>query len=167
MNNYRLINAFLLLMAVVAISFAFFYLQRHVGLFPCPLCIFQRIGIMVMGLFAFIALIINPSKFWARLMLWFGSVLGAMWTAGVAARHIWIQNLPPSQTPACGPGLDYWVDTMPMFDVVKEVFSGSGECASIEWTLLGMSIPMQTFLLSVFLILVHLVLLGKIIRDRG
>lgn len=167
MNNYRLINVFLLLTAVVAISFAFFYLQRELGLFPCPLCIFQRIGIMAMGVFAFFAVLFNPKNKGFRLFLWLGSLSGVVWTAVVAARHTWIQNLPPDQTPACGPGLDYWVDTMPMFDVVKEVFRGSGECATIEWTLLGMSIPMQTFLLSIFLILVHLLLLRKIVRKKG
>lgn len=167
MNNYRLINAFLLVMSITAMSFAFFYLQRHLGLFPCPLCVFQRVGMVVMGAFALVATLISPSKTWARLVLWFGSFAGVLWTAGVATRHIWIQNLPADQTPACGPGLDYWLDTMPLFDTVKEVFRGSGECASIDWTLLGLTIPMQTLLLSLFLIVVHFVLLRLILRDKN
>jgi disulfide bond formation protein DsbB len=60
---------------------------------------------------------------------------------GVAARHIWIQNLPKDQVPACGPGLDYMLETMPMADVLKELMHGSGECAEKGWTFLTLGIP--------------------------
>ncbi|MDP2695615.1 MAG: disulfide bond formation protein B, partial [Gallionella sp.] len=61
--------------------------------------------------------------------------------AGVAARHIWIQNLPKDQIPACGPGLDYMLETMPMADVLKQLMHGSGECAAKGWTFLSLGIP--------------------------
>ena len=61
--------------------------------------------------------------------------------AGVATRHIWIQNLPKDQIPACGPGLDYMLETMPMADVLKELMHGSGECAAKGWTFLTLGIP--------------------------
>ena len=61
--------------------------------------------------------------------------------AGVAARHIWLQNLPAEDVPACGPGLDFMLDTFPLSDVLAMVFSGSGECAEISWMFLGLSMP--------------------------
>ena len=61
--------------------------------------------------------------------------------AAVATRHIWIQNLPKDQVPACGPGLDYMLETMPMAAVLKELLHGSGECAAKGWTFLTLGIP--------------------------
>lgn len=162
--TYRGINGFLLLMAIVAMSFAWFFLQKHLGFHPCPLCIFQRIGVVIMGVFTLIAVIANPSKTWARLTLWLGSVAGIGWSTAVAARHVWLQHLPADEVPSCGPGLDYWVDTLPMFAVVKEVFKGSGECASIDWQFLGLSIPEQSLIVFGFLLLIHVYLLVKIIK---
>jgi len=60
---------------------------------------------------------------------------------GVAARHIWIQNLPKDQVPTCGPGLDYMLETMPMSDVLKQLMHGSGECAAKGWAFLTLGIP--------------------------
>jgi protein dithiol:quinone oxidoreductase len=60
---------------------------------------------------------------------------------GVASRHIWLQNLPKDQVPACGPGLDYMLDTFPLSDVMKQLMQGSGECAEKGWTFLTLGIP--------------------------
>ena len=40
-----------------------------------------------------------------------------------------------------GPGLDYLVDALPLKSVLQQVLSGSGECAVIDWTFLGQSLP--------------------------
>jgi len=70
----------------------------------------------------------------------------------VAARHIWLQGLPPDQVPECGPDLTYMLEVFPLGDVIKRVFSGSGQCAEISWTFLGMTIPQQTLLLFIALL---------------
>jgi disulfide bond formation protein DsbB len=162
--SYRGLNIFLVIMTVVAMAFALVFLQRMMGFSPCPLCIFQRIGLMVMGVFALLAALINPNKTVGRLLLWLGSFLGILWSAGVAARHVWIQHLPADQVPSCGPGLDYWLDALPMQEVVNQVLTGSGECALVEWRFLGLSIPEQSLILFVFLLLVHALLLFRIFK---
>lgn len=155
--TYRSLAGLLTLASVTGMSFAYFYLQGVEQLDPCPLCIFQRIGLIVMGIFAFIAFLLNPKQVWARLLLMLGALLGLLWSIGVAIRHIWIQHLPPDQVPSCGPGLDYWMNTLPIAQVFKEVFKGSGECAVIDWTFLGFSIPeLSLAFFSVLLILVIL-----------
>ena len=164
LTTYRNLQVFLVIMAVIGMSFALFFLQRYRGFSPCPLCIFQRIGLMVMGGFALIAAIFNPKSKIVRLLLWLGSLAGIGWAAVVAGRHVWLQHLPADQVPSCGPGLDYWLDTLPMQQVLKEVFAGSGECASIEWTFMGLSIPEQSLILFSVLILVHLLILWRIVR---
>jgi disulfide bond formation protein DsbB len=73
--------------------------------------------------------------------------LAAAIGAGIAARHVWLQHLPPDQVPACGPGLSYMIESMPNWlAVVKKVLAGSGECAEVNWTLLGFSMPEWTLL---------------------
>lgn len=161
---YRRLNAFLVFITIVASVFAIGYLQNTLGLEPCPLCIFQRIGLWVMGLFALLGLIFNPKTLMVRLSLWLGGVAGTLWGLGVAARHVWLQHLPADQVPACGPGLNYWVDTLPLLQVFEEVFKGSGECALVDWTLMGLSIPMQTLILFSFVLVVWLVMLIKYIK---
>lgn len=143
--NYRLVSAVLVLASIIGISFAL-YLEHVQGLEPCPLCIFQRIGLIGMGLIALVALIHNPisnafKRFYALL-----ATLSIGWSVGVAARHVWLQHLPPDKVPSCGPGLDYLVDALPMKAVFKEVLSGSGECAAIDWTFLGQSLPVWSLL---------------------
>jgi disulfide bond formation protein DsbB len=73
----------------------------------------------------------------------YGVLLGlaAIGGASVAARHAWLQQLPPDRVPSCGPGLDYMLDTLPFTEVLSKVFRGSGECAEIVWQFLGLSMP--------------------------
>lgn len=166
-TTYRRLNALLVVMALVAMGFALFFLQRYMGFSPCPLCVFQRIGLMVMGGFALLAVIIHPQKTWARLLLWLGSLLGIAWSTGVAARHVWLQHLPADQVPSCGPGLDYWLEALPMQEVVNQVLSGSGECAVVEWRFLGLSIPEQALIVFLFLLLLHGLLLLRILQRKN
>ncbi len=163
-TTYRNLQVFLVIMAVIGMSFALFFLQRHMGFTPCPLCIFQRIGLMIMGAFALVAALFHPKSVAVRLILWLGSLAGIGWATAVAARHVWLQHLPADQVPSCGPGLDYWLDTLPILQVFKEVFSGSGECASIDWTFMGLSIPEQSLILFSVLLVVHGLILWRIVR---
>ena len=167
LTTYRNLQVFLVLMAVIGMSFALFYLQRHLGLSPCPLCIFQRVGLIVMGGFALISALFNPKSKVVRLILWLGSLAGIGWASAVAARHVWLQHLPADQVPSCGPGLNYWMDTLPILQVFEEVFAGSGECASVDWTLMGLSIPEQSLILFSILLIVHVLILWRIIRPTA
>ncbi len=165
-SSYRLINGFLLFMAVTAMAFALLFLQKYLGLSACPLCVFQRVGMIGIGIFALLAVMINPAKMWQRLILWLGAFASSVWGLAVAGRHVWLQHLPADEVPACGPGLNYWLDVLPIMQVFEEVFKGSGECAEVVWTFLGLTIPEQTLLVFAFLTLVLLVLLVKIVKKR-
>ena len=72
--------------------------------------------------------------------------------------------MPADQVPSCGPGLDYWLDTLPILQVFKEVFTGSGECAVVDWTFMGMSIAEQALILFSVLLVVHALILLRIVR---
>lgn len=164
LTTYRNLQVFLVIMTVIGMSFALFFLQRHLGLTPCPLCIFQRIGLMIMGGFALISALFNPKSRVIRLVLWLGSLAGIGWATVVAGRHVWLQHLPADQVPSCGPGLDYWLDTLPILQVFREVFAGSGECATVDWTFMGLSIPEQSLILFSVLLIAHVLILWRIVR---
>jgi len=116
------------------------YSQVVLGLEPCPLCIFQRVGVAGMAVLFALAAIHNPSAWGARL---YGALLmlAALITMGVAARQLWIMHLPEGAVPACGATLSYMLDIFPLTDVIRKVLTGSGECAKVSWLFLGLSMP--------------------------
>jgi protein dithiol:quinone oxidoreductase len=116
------------------------YAQYVLGLVPCPLCIFQRIGTIVTGVLFLIAAVHNPRGVGARV---YGALIALAALGGmlVSARHIWIQAQPPGTVAACGADLDYLLEIMPVTEVVSKVLTGSGECGKVDWTLLGLSMP--------------------------
>jgi protein dithiol:quinone oxidoreductase len=143
----RLVFIGLVLLAITAMLFARLYLQEYLGLEACPLCMTQRVFVVLWGVIALIGAVHNP-RYWGRRV--YGALCGlaAMAGAAVAARHVWLQHLPADQVPACGPSLDYMLDNLPFSETLRVVLAGDGNCAEIQWTLLGFSIPEQT--LAVF-----------------
>ncbi|MEG0344535.1 MAG: disulfide bond formation protein B, partial [Acinetobacter sp.] len=121
------------LASVVGMAFAL-YLEHVQGLEPCPLCVFQRIGLIGLGTVSLIAFLHHPKSNALKRIYAFLGFVAISWSVGVAARHVWLQNLPKDQVPSCGPGLDYWVDTLPLKAVFENVLKGSGECAMVDWT---------------------------------
>lgn len=115
-------------------------LQHVVGLEPCPLCIFQRVAVLAAAVVFLAAAIHGPAGRGG--VAYAGLALAAV-AAGiaVAGRHVWLQSLPPDEVPSCGPGLDYMVEVLPLWDVLSRVLSGSGECAEVGMRWLGLSLP--------------------------
>ena len=120
------------------------YFQFVDHLEPCPLCILQRIVTLIVGLILLLAIVHNPKTLGMR---FYGLVSGivALVGAGISARHVWLQNLPADQVPSCGPGLNFILDNFPLGDAINMVMRGSGECAEVLWTFIGLSIPAWTF----------------------
>jgi disulfide bond formation protein DsbB len=143
----RLVFFGLAIMAVIAMLFAWAYLERTLGLPPCPLCMTQRVFVVLWGVIALVAALHNPARTGRRIYATL-CALAALAGAAVAARHVWIQHLPPDQVPACGPSLGYMLDTLPFSETVSMVLMGDGDCAAIHWTFLGLSIPEQTLVMA-------------------
>ena len=154
-RSYRFVSGFLFLASVIGMSFALF-LEHMQGLDPCPLCVFQRIGLIGLGFISLIAFLHNPKTNVFKRIYSFLGLVAISWSAGVAARHVWLQHLPKDQVPSCGPGLDYWVDTLPLKSVFENVLKGSGECAMVDWTFLGQSLPTWSLLFFSVLALISL-----------
>lgn len=129
------------------------YFQLVQGLEPCPLCISQRIAIFVTGVVFLIAAIHNPRKMGVKRYAILGTIT-ALLGGSISTRHVWLQHLPPDKVPECGPELSYMFEYFPIFDTLKFMLSGTGDCAKVDWTLLGFSMPVWTLL--AFLILATL-----------
>ena len=129
---------FYLLVALACMALLGFgyYLQFVLGLDPCPLCILQRAAYLGVGVVCLVGFFHgSAARIYCALAL-----VCALAGAGIAARQVWLQHLPPGRVPECGPGLDFILQAFPLFDALALIFTGSGECAETLWTFLSLSI---------------------------
>lgn len=123
--------------AVCALLLGFgYYLQYVQGLDPCPLCQVQRGCYYLVGL-AFVAGALHGRWVPAYSSL---AALFALGGAAVAGRQVWLQHLPPDKVPQCGPDLDFMLKNLPLSRTLEKLVTGSGECAVVDWSFLGLSI---------------------------
>jgi protein dithiol:quinone oxidoreductase len=149
MSRTRLVNLAGIVACAGLTAYAL-YAQYGLGLEPCPLCIFQRIGIILLGLM-FLAAALHDPRGGGRYV--YGSLiaLAALLTVAVAARQLYIQSLPPGTLPSCGAPLAMLLRFMPVMEVVRRVLSGSGECGEVNWTFLGLAMPAWVLISAVLL----------------
>jgi disulfide bond formation protein DsbB len=131
--------------AVVGLMGYALYEEHVVGLEACPLCILQRMAMIALGLVFAVAAVHAPRGTGARVYGVLGG-LAALTGMGISGWHVRLQNLPPADVPACGPGYDYIMDTFGWLDGLSMIFTASGECAEINWSFLGLSMPAWVFL---------------------
>ena len=149
MSRRRLTNIAGFLVCVALMAYAL-YAQDGLGLEPCPLCIFQRIGMTLTG-GAFLAAALHHPRGRGRIVYGVLIVLFSLLTVAVAARHLYIQSLPPGTLPSCGAPLAMLLKFMPVMEVIRRVLSGSGECGEINWTFLGLAMPAWVLMWAVLL----------------
>lgn len=169
MLSYRSLCLLGFLGCVGGLAFAL-YLQHFQGYEPCPMCIFQRVAMLAAGLFFLVGALHNPAggaRWFYAVMADLAAIVGAL----IAGRHVWLQNLPPDQVPACGPTLDYLLQEMglPVFEVVQMILKGDGNCAKIDAQWLGLSLPLWTMIAFIALSLWAMltVVLPMILQRRG
>ena len=119
-----------------------YYFQYVENMPPCPLCIFQRIGVLFVGIWFLIRGVHNPlaGSAWRPTYSILG-LISAILGGVVSGRHLYLQNLPENEVPACGPALEYLVEMLPVSEVISAVFAGDGECAKVSWDFMGISMP--------------------------
>jgi protein dithiol:quinone oxidoreductase len=134
----RIVFAAMFLACAGLISLAL-YLQEQEGLDPCPMCILQRYAFVALGIVALVAAIHGPQRLALK---FYGGLLAfiAIAGGGVAIRHSWIQHFPP-KVESCGADLEFLVSSFPLSKALPKIFQGTGSCATVDWTLLGLSIP--------------------------
>jgi len=151
----RLRSMFLpaLLVSVLMLAVAL-YLEWGMALEPCPLCYSQR---LFLGGFAWVclcAVVQAPGRLGTRI---YATLALLFATAGalLAGRHVWLQGTPTLNV-GCQPSMSYFVESLPLNQVLKIMVLGSPECVPINWSFLDLTIP-EWSLLS-FMLLAALVL---------
>lgn len=116
------------------------YSQLQWGLEPCPLCIFQRIAFVALGVVLLVAGLHAPRQRGGRVAYGLAGLLASAVGIGIAGRHVWLQVFPP-EFPACGPPLDFLRETLSTGHLIRRVLTGTGDCGLVDWTFLGLSMP--------------------------
>jgi disulfide bond formation protein DsbB len=145
----RALNIIGFLICAGLIAYAL-YAQFHLGLDPCPLCIFQRIGIAALGVVFVVAALHDPRGWGTRVYATLIAI-AALVTVAVAARQLYLQHLPPGAVPSCGAPLSMMLKFMPLTAVIRKVLTGSGECGIVNWTFLGLAMPAWVLIWAAFL----------------
>jgi disulfide bond formation protein DsbB len=138
--NRRLVNLLGFVACVLMLAFALF-VEKVMHIEPCPLCMFQRVGVAALGLVFLVAAIHHPATLSGARVYSAAIFLVALFPGYVSARHVYIQSLPPGSVPSCGATLDFMLEVFPLMQVVRKVLTGGGECAKIDWQFLGLSMP--------------------------
>lgn len=145
-NAPRAQAALVFLLAVASLAVAVF-LERHLHLEPCPLCIMQRVAFVGGGIFALSAALSRPRFLFAALSA--VSILFNLAGLGIAGRHIWVGFHPGEGS--CSPySLAEMASRFPVGNWLPRVLAGEAECsAAAQWTLLGLNLPEWAALLFV------------------
>jgi disulfide bond formation protein DsbB len=136
----RTINFLMAGACAALITIAILYFQNYLGLEPCYLCITQRVFIIAVGVIFLVSALHNPQIKGQRIYM---SLIVATASIGsyFSIKQLWLQNLPESKVPACGPPVDYLFDAFSASEAISMLLRGDGNCAEVQWQLLGLSMP--------------------------
>ncbi len=138
-----------LLGAVVSlalVAYAYFWVELHQGITPCPKCMFQRGAFVGMGLFFLLGALHGPGAFGRRvyaLLVVMFALIGAV----IAVDHLHMQFSPPDPFASCG--MDFYTlfdNRFPLSQAIRKAFMASGDCSDSHWRLLGITMPGWTLI---------------------
>jgi disulfide bond formation protein DsbB len=115
------------------------FLQHVQGLLPCPLCVAQRVAYWLLGITALLAFLHNPKAIGRRIysfLLCGFALTGAI----IATRHAWLIRYPEAFECGISPE-EAFLNSLPIADRWPGMFEANGDCASIDWKLLSLTIP--------------------------
>ena len=114
------------------------------GLEACPLCIFQRVGFGALGLMFLCGALFAPSGPTGRGVWSLAAFAAACVGIGIAGRHVWLQ-LFPGESATCGLPLSFMRETMDTPGLLRQLYNQAmnarGDCAQVDWSFLGLSMP--------------------------
>ena len=100
----------------------------------------QRGIVIVIGIICVLAAMHNPRQFGQRVYAFLSM---AMVITGIyfSGKQLWLQSLPESQVPSCGIPVKQLFDNFSILEAVTMLLNGDGNCAEVQWQLLGFSMP--------------------------
>jgi len=138
--NHRTLNGLQALSGILLIVIAVFYFQNHLQLEPCYLCITQRVFVIAIAVICALAVLHNPEQHGQKLYAVISTLL-AIIGSYFSIKQLWLQSLPEDQVPACGVPVDYLFDVFSLSEAISHLLKGDGNCAEVQWQMLGISMP--------------------------
>jgi protein dithiol:quinone oxidoreductase len=161
--SHRFTNASGVVICAVSLLVALFYMERVLGLKPCPLCILSRYVVVTMGIVFLLGLLDNQ-RYVSQLVYTGANLFWVIIGSVIALRHLWMQNHPVLSCNLEGiPGT--------IIDFITKAFAGTHDCSVNDWTFLSMTVPEQTLALFAVLWLLLVVQLFRCLKgarnERG
>ena len=138
--SYRNINLAQVFVSVLLMAIAVGYFEKSLNLEPCYLCMTQRAFIVAIGIICTLAVVHNPGKLGQRI---YASLSISMVIIGsyFSGKQLLLQSLPDSEVPSCGIPVDYLFENFSLTEAVTMLLQGDGNCAEVQWQLMGLSMP--------------------------
>lgn len=135
----RRVLALIFLVCVGLVGYAL-YLQHWRGLDPCPWCVVQRIGFMLVGLVALVGAIHGPGRRGIATYSTLGFIAAAA-GAAAGAYHVWLQSDPVRAAKCVGSTVELVLDRLQIGKLAPALLQYDGPCTLKPWSFLGLSIP--------------------------
>ena len=151
-----------LIICIFSLLIAYIYFDLIKGLDACTLCVLDRFLFFGISIIFLISIITNRS-FFHKTLFSFNIILCSIGLISTV-RHIWLQNFREKSTIdgfGCGGDFFYYISTLPLIDAIRNIFDNPAPCNEIKWQLLGLSIPMYTFILFLILTIITMKILIK------
>ncbi len=146
---------FLVFIACASIIGSVVYLQRVVGVSPCPLCWLQRGALIAIAALGLIAAVHAPGRIGVRsysiLIL-----LAALAGAAMAWGQVWLQTAMPDQVIPVIAWFERLLEMFSMSGVIDRLLGDAAFCAEVTWSLFGISLPEWSLLAFVALAVIAL-----------
>jgi disulfide bond formation protein DsbB len=150
-SRYYRIGQGLLFIISISILLASCYFQYVQKLQPCPLCIMQRLCVLLTTLVALLSML----RFRYRTITVLAILQLLIASAGLyfALRQVWLQSLPADQLSVCLPGFDVLIHYFPWHSILQALIWGAADCGEIAWQWLGLSMAawVSIYFFSLFL----------------
>ena len=144
-----------------SVLFAIVFLQRFLGLPPCPICVLDRYLLVAIGVVN-IGLVLT-SHSWRSWLLSANGLLVIL-ALLLSARHVYLELAPVSTSAlSCFPS----ASANSLLYQLTAAFSEASSCALITWQLFGLTLAQQTFLLFIALFSIwlgQLALTARVLR---
>lgn len=127
------------LVCVALLAYAL-YLQHWRNLDPCPWCVVQRLGFMLVGFIALVGALHRPGAIGTVFYSSLGFVAAG---AGVAAAgyHVYLQADPARAAKCVGSPVERILDRLDIGSIIPPLLQYDGPCTLKPWSFLGLSIP--------------------------
>ena len=154
-----------LFLSALAVAVAL-YFQFAQGIEPCPLCVFQRIAMMLVALFSLFGLFL-AARYYGALICSLCNVIAALGGLFYANKQVMLQYFPNGQSMACPIELKQFVEGHPWLTFLHRLFVGTADCAEHHWQFLGLSMAVYSALLLAVLLLLSLWQVWGVMQKRA